>query len=69
MRLVITIIGVMVIRFLMFPTIVFGQYLNTENNFVRLTKADSVYASRLPKLILPTLYKLGKAKSLPTELK
>ena len=68
MRLIRSIIVVLIIQFLMFPAIMQGQYLNIENSYVGLTEADSVYASRLPKLTLPPLYKSRKAKSLPTEL-
>jgi len=68
MRLIAIITGLILIRLLMFPTNIQGQFLYPENISVKLSKADSIYASKLPKLVLPQLYKSGKAKNLPSEL-
>ncbi len=68
MRLINSIIGVFLIGLLLIPAIIFGQQSDSENTLLRLTKADSVYASKLPKLSLPQLYRSGKAKDLPYEL-
>ena len=67
MRLIIT-IAIITLSLFLFPKTILGQQLSNENIFVRLTKADSIYASKLPQLKLPKRYKLGKVRELPSEL-
>ena len=53
---------------LLIPNSTLGQKISENNNEIRLTKADSIYASKLPKLTLPIEYKSGGARNLPNEL-